>query len=298
MPTGADLVITLITDAGLDLTEVLVESLESAYGDDYLEPPDAEVLADAFTVQWSRPLRGDGAKVLHRVTFSPLDSEDGQAGDRIAADLCDELRALVEDTDIAVHHVVWFQHPAQVSEHAQLHAELYDLEMRLREALTYIFLDLAPDRCYQFLDGNQVKPQNNDMLTDEYLRSHGENKLFHVLFADYPKINQPPVNKPGEVIRLIAEHENYEDLRGRITDLPIQQSRHAGFLANLTSLIGPIEDVRNAVAHHRGIPNRARENYPKAKQTLFEAIDAFWLAESRDREEELEETNGAADDQQ
>lgn len=275
----------VMTRGAVNLLEELVECLRDAYGDEYADPPDDEQLRAMLAVSWSRSLFCDSDCTLHRVTFTPNvgEDEDKVGADELLADFCKEVRDLAGNTNPGLLHMVRFISPAQLRHHEALYREIYEIEMRLREVLTFIFLDKYAARPYGFLDDNAVKLQGDKgNNTPEYLKAHDENQLFHILFDDYDGLNQNAVAKPADLLPLIRESQTYDRLRDAITDAPIQNSRHAGFLSQLMELASAVEVVRNAIAHNRDLSQRARENYSIVRRRLFTAIDEFWVSECSD----------------
>ena len=272
----------VMTRGEVDLFAELVECVRNAYGDEYTEPPEDAQLRAMLAVPWSRVLTGDAACTLHRVTFTPDSGEDGDdAGtDELIRDFCKEVRDLAGDAIPGISHVARFHSPAQLRHHEGLYRDIYEIEMRLREVLTFIFLDKSPARPYGFLDGNAIKLQGDKSnQSPEYLKAHDENQLFHILFDDYDDLNQNPVAKPTDLLPLIRTSISFDKLREAVSEAPIKPGKHADFLLALSELVPTIEAVRNAIAHNRDLSIRARENYDLVRPRLNKAIDDFWASE-------------------
>jgi hypothetical protein len=275
----------VMTRGEVDLVAQLVECLKSAYGDEYAEAPGEDQLRSLLAVPWSRVLSADGDSTLHRVVLAlgAGDDQNETNTDGLIRGFCKEVRDLASDDGPGIVHVVRFISPEQLRHHETLYREIYELEMRLREVLTYIFLDKVPRHPHTFLDGNAVKlAGDKSHQTPEYLQAHSENQLFHVLFDDYDDLNQNPVARPTDLLPLIRDNPDYDGLRNAVMDAPIRTDRHVIFLAALRELVPGIEAVRNAIAHNRDLSRNTRETYDLAKPRLLTLIEEFWAAERGD----------------
>src|SRR3989442_369228 len=96
------------------------------------------------------------------------------------------------------------------------HAEIYELEMRIREALTFIFLDEYWDEPYTFLNYTSISTTPKDNPSVEHLQTHCENQLFHVLFNDYANLNNPNQTKLEHLLSNIRSSPSFEELKQAI----------------------------------------------------------------------------------
>lgn len=260
----------------------LSDCLRAAHSDEDEELPDQESIRAMLTLEWSRVSRGDDSYVIHRVSYSNPDAEEREPNqaDRITHRFCKEIRDRVSDNNPGLYHMICLASPTQLRENDRLFREVYQIEMKLREVISYIFLDQYPDRPYRFLDGNAVKLQGDrSNNTPEYLKAHDENQLFHILFNEYAYLNQQPVSKPQELVQLIREHADYAELHEALRDSPIREERHAALFAALQQLAPPVDDVRNAIMHNRELSRTVRENYDVVKPRFLDVIDTFWREE-------------------
>ena len=268
----------VISKGEIDLLAELVNCLRDSYSNAYDEPPDDARLCTMIRIDWSRPLQGDPACILHRVTFTPelVEGIETENNGRIIDYFCKEIRESVSDEEPCIVHMIRFADSAQLRENLKLYYEIYDIEMHLREVISYIFLDKTPNKPYGLLDGNAVKVANVKELTVERLKAHDENQLFHILFDEYDDLNQNPVTNIKDILPLIREYEDYAQFREAVMESPIRCESHATFLISLKEIVPSIEEIRNCIAHNRAISSRAKENYEAAKPKLNKAIKDFW----------------------
>lgn len=162
---------------------------------------------------------------------------------------------------------------------AQYASELFDLEMKIREVLSIIFLDTygAADG-YGFLkDSSQSMMKNNAPGADD-LRANLENELFYLLFNQYSVLNErASISNTKSLISIMSRATDFNSLRAELLRRPISKPLYVDFLAGLQQLVDPIEKVRNCVAHNRSISKRKAENYSTAKENLEVHIEEFLM---------------------
>ena len=201
-------------------------------------PSDDEVRA-SITISWSRVLTANTDYQLHRVLVAlGEDQADWEDAERLLSAFCEKVRELVGRRPPCIWCLTRFFSSAQLRQHQVLYRDIYDIEMRLREVLTYIFLDAMPDRPYTFLDRNAVKLQGGDAChTEEYLKAHNENQLFHILFSDYEGLNRNVIARPTDLIALIRDNQTYDALREAAAETPVKSERHTSFISGLRELV-------------------------------------------------------------
>jgi hypothetical protein len=209
-----------------------------------------------------------------------VEERDTREADRLTQGFCKEIRDRTTEDIPGLYHMIRLTSLTQLRENEIFFREIYDIEMRLREVLSYIFLDQYPDRPYRFLDGNAVKLQGDrSNHAPEYLKAHDENQLFHILFNEYAYLNQQPVSKPQELLQLIREHTEYADLHEALRESPIREEKHVALIAALQQLAPAVDEVRNAIMHNRELSRAVRENYDQVKPRFLQLIEDFWQAE-------------------
>jgi len=157
--------------------------------------------------------------------------------------------------------------------------EIFDLEMRLREVISFIFLDTYKEDWHNLLREIDVKIQplnKNNKPNGEYYNSHFENEFFFLLFSDYIKLNDLKELKQPDLIEMIINSNEYADLKQKIQNRGIIKNKYQDFLAGIKQNLEPIENLRNGIAHNRSFTDTIIENYAGAKKNLEGTIDKFW----------------------
>jgi len=267
----------VLADENAVALDVLVAALGQAYADVFDDPPDDEILRGMFRMESVTTIpnaKAGHALKLHRVTLFADTAEDLSP---VFAGFAAELAKVAGDDKSGVRHTLKFQDVAARAEQTKFSEEIYEIEMALREILSFIFLHAYTDEPLVFLKRTAVKTTPKDEApSPEVLQQRHENQLFHILFNEYALLNFPAETKLTNLLELIREKSSFEALRQALDHLPIQCDDHAGFIAGLQKLLDPIERVRNCVAHHRAIPKGTLDNYPQARDDLRGAIYEFW----------------------
>jgi hypothetical protein len=157
--------------------------------------------------------------------------------------------------------------------------EIYDLEMGLREIISFIFLNSYKEDYYNLLRETRVKVQpldKNNIPNKEYYESHFENEFFFLLFSDYIKISELKELKSLDLIEIITNSNDYDDLKQKIQNRGIVKKEYQDFLAGIKENLDPIENLRNCIAHNRSFTDKIINNYVKVKKILGDKIDNFW----------------------
>jgi hypothetical protein len=162
-------------------------------------------------------------------------------------------------------------------EHQKYAKEIFDLEMKLREIISFIFLDTYKGDYHNLLREVDVKILNkNNKPNGEYYNSHFENEFFFLLFSDYAKLNELKELKQPDLMEMIINSNDYDDLKQKIQSRGIIKKEYQDFLAGIKQNLEPIENIRNCIAHNRSFTDTIIENYEEAKKNLEGTIDEFW----------------------
>jgi uncharacterized protein YneR len=156
-------------------------------------------------------------------------------------------------------------------------AELFEIEMRLREALSIVLIEACGGATELLKDVSVgVMP---DAPRGEELQSRLENELFYLSFADYPRLNNRRQPKSvADLIEVVLDAEDYAAMRESLRASVTTNEAHADFVVRLRALMDPVERMRNAVAHNRDVSERLVGNYEMARRGLLEAVDEFMAA--------------------
>lgn len=261
--------------ATANLMEVLEDSLSQAYEDNYDEPPGVEELLQFIDIRYSkkhvRPSEeGESGETCSICGFSvEFDEEEENVAENLVKGFCEDLAK----NDEFIKHILKLNDPYLRKTNRKYADEIFEIEMKLREAISLIFLDTYGDNYYNLLTEVNVKPLESD-LTPEQMQVRWENEFFYLLFSHYPKLNErkQPNNIKG-LIQLIGQADDYEAFKHMLASKPIRNEQYMDFLASLQTHVDPIEKLRNCVAHNRTIPQRVIDNYETAKEPLIRSID-------------------------
>lgn len=168
-------------------------------------------------------------------------------------------------------------------EHQKYAKEIFDIEMRLREVISFIFLDTYKGDYHNLLREIDVKilPLNkNNKPSKEYYNIHFENEFFFLLFSGYIKLNDLKELEQPDLLDRIVDSKAYDELRKNIQHRGILKEKYRIFLASIKDDLEPIENLRNSIAHNRSIPkteqDKAITDYNRAKELLDKSIESFW----------------------
>lgn len=237
----------------MGLIELLTDMLQSALEAVDDEPPEDEELEQFITIRYTKT-REDGRWVCgFSVEFN---STEGQIGD-----LINNFNEFVADytadcTDDRIKHLLKLNDPQLQHTLRDYGKEIFDIEMKLREALSLIFIYTYGKDFYELLNETNVDPRTPaSQRTPKLMNESYENEFFHLLFRQYKKLND---------CNLIIEKE------------------YIDFLASLRDQVKWIEKLRNCVAHNRSIPEDLIANYETEKTTLLKEIDNFLNSQAND----------------
>lgn len=255
----------------MGLIELLTEMLKSALASVDDEPLADEVLEQQITIRYTQT-REDGRWACgFSIEFDSVE-------ERIE-DLINNFSEFVADytadcTDDRIKHLLKLNDPQLQHTLRKYGKEIFEIEMKLREALSLIFIDSYGKDFYDLLNENKVDPRSPPSAKE--MSESYENQFFFLTFRDYIQINnlwQPNLSRIKEYIE---QAEDLADLKRLITPKnPITKTEYVDFLESLESRVDSIEKLRNCVAHNRSIPDEIIEDYEMAKEPLLESINGF-----------------------
>lgn len=191
----------------------------------------------------------------------------------LKAEVVEDFAASLPETP-PIFHVVKFEDPLLKSELADRASEIFSLEMKLRRILSLIYLQAYQgEDPFNLLRDEVEKPSHQ--TNEEQMQAAYENEFFHLTFSQYIKLNQRPDVKQAKMLMLIRDFESYEAFRAELRRVSVEDERDANFLADLRSLMDPIDGMRNCVAHNRRPTKRIAENYPNARAQLEERLNEY-----------------------
>jgi hypothetical protein len=254
--------------AGADVEALVWGAFVDALRDE-LDVPEADVPHEDV-VHRLRSVRPDGTTVA---TFTVrLDVADA---DQVRSIIDSVASGLRERRDEGILKLVKLRDTAMLDHHLTYARELFDIEMALRECLSFIFVDaLGEDQFYELLD--QVDISVSPKPSMDEMEVHFLNQFFFISFSAYTNANERRKPKDArQLVDLIADADAFEEFKNRLTTPPIANEEYADFIARLKQSLDPVERLRNCVAHNRPVPNKLRNDYEMAKADLMDAMRDF-----------------------
>lgn len=264
----------LVHQAGLKLKDLLQQKLIEAYETAYLEAPDDDRANQLLAIRYTRKFAKGVKEAFSGVSLTIEEFDDGEDGDT-AAIVKNFTDAIVEAQEEGILHVVKLNDPILFRENAQYAAEIFEIEMKLREAFSVIFIDTVGDEFYSLIKDTSVNPMGEPQ--ESQMRTRQENQFFYLTFSQYRNLNdKKSFGKNAEqLIKIIGQATDFRALQELLTQTPIKKEEYKDFITRLTAILDPIEDVRNCVAHNRTVSQREKDNYVQAKEKLMELINEF-----------------------
>jgi len=195
-----------------------------------------------------------------------------------------EFGQTLED-DTAIDLVIKYKDEIMQEEHQKYAREIFELEMKLREVLTFIFLGAYGEPYYSFLNYQKVNGKGLKKDTKEKtLTTNLENEFFYLSFSQYRELTLPNIILSEKILKIINEKNNNkyvpnETLRDRLLKLGVftNRGRYEDFIAAIKDNLTSIENLRNCIAHNRSLPDYNEiKSYETARDKLEALIKDFW----------------------
>ena len=227
-------------------------------------------------------------KFNQRRSGEEIVGDDGKAGTYTILSFALELpemdtaEAVVDDFAISLSgsdsilHSLRFEDPLLREELALRAAEIFSLEMKLRRVLSFIYLHAYQRRDpYELLREEQVDPVTPNLSKHDMVAAT-ENQFFHITFSQYIGLNQRrDLRQVPQVLRALRDSVSYDVFREEVTRRPIANESDAELLDDLQSLMNPIEQMRNCVAHNRRPKSEDRQDYLNILPILEQRLERF-----------------------
>jgi hypothetical protein len=257
-------------DINAELLAILKESLEDTYAD-----VGGENLESNIQIKYIKSI-GNNERVIAGFCFL-LDEEIrdkeiiiDRINDRLSSSEYIDVVFKFEDTDL-------------FSRLGMLYSDLFEIEMKLREAITFIYVDTYGSDCYNLLRETNITRQyegRSNLRKDneqrkQFLSNRLENEFFHIQFSEYSSLNELKPLKMEELTNIIEASEDFEDFQQQMITRGITKEPYLDFISSIKIDMGMLENVRNCVAHNRTPSDDDLENFNRVKEELLRKIDAF-----------------------
>ena len=128
---------------------------------------------------------------------------------------------------------------------------------------------------YALLKEEQVDPITANLKKQDMVAAT-ENQFFHITFSQYIGLNRRrELRQVPQVLSVLRDSGSYDVFREEITRRPIADESDAELLDDLQSLLNPIEQMRNCVAHNRRPKAEDRQDYLSILPVLEKRLDRF-----------------------
>lgn len=274
----------VVYSGNTDLVALLATMLKNALDEVDKESLEEEVLKQSITIRYTKTREDDRQICGFSVQFTiDEEGESAEADESPEKSESPEERmerlintfsgAVVGCTDEGIEHLLKLNDPQLRCRLRNYGDEIFEIEMKLREALTLIFADTYGEDFYALLKDVGVEPTGKGAPKPSQMQARYENQFFFLLFSEYIKVNDRKELTLKRVEEYMGRAEAFEELKRMITAEPITEGRYIDFLDKLKKEVNPIENLRNCVAHNRSIPEKAIADYDSAKNRLLAEID-------------------------
>lgn len=203
-----------------------------------------------------------------------------------------------------ITHIVKFNDTISFNDNLKLLPQIYELEMALREIITFILLESFQDNTpYNLLEDFNItkfkRVDNGQDFSVEDLLKNMENELFLISFTCYKKfmdLNNYDANKGAKILQeIIRKKDNtsfdalkflkgiknltsdeYNQLKRKFKPIGITFEKYKDFILGLEQYMHIIEIVRNSVAHNRHLTDDIISNFDTAYVGLKKHMQEFW----------------------
>jgi hypothetical protein len=259
----------VVCEKDLATAAVLVEALSATLRSEYDEIT-VEELAESVTITLVRPAPiyvNEAYENVERIICGfeiELPKETSLPEETLG-----EFASTLSDME-GVHHVLKFYDDVLLERNIERMREIFEIEMNLRRILSIIYLSAFADGYYDLLRDDEISiaKQDGNVPSTEHMQKSLENEFFYLLFSQYVRLNKRPNFRIENVITLLATSANFDYIRNELVRLPVQLETDRDFIVSLRDALGPIENLRNCVAHNRHTTERHVKSYETARTNL------------------------------
>lgn len=265
----------VVHQAEINLQEFLEQKLKEALESNYFEFSDGEALSSIVTIRYTKVFSTDTEKSLSGVSvdLTRFDNEEDNIS-TIVTDFSDLVSE--NENNSAVHIIKLYDHNLYLK-NAQLAQEIFEIEMKLREVFSVIFIDTLEDDFYNLLVDVNAIPMGDPQVPQ--MRSRYENQFFYLTFSQYKNLNdRKPIGGVPQIIQLLRTTSNFQEFQEYFTHSPVRKEEYADFILGLKANLDAIEKVRNCVMHNRCVSEDDKGNYDQAKEKLMRLADEFLVS--------------------
>ena len=256
-----------------DVKKELVELLKKSFADNYDDFSD-EDLENLIEIKYAK--RIDEYKQI--IGFDLIIDEIGTEINFVISNFNDYLS---DHEDISL--IVKFYDESLFSNLSKIYEEIFGIEMRLREAVTLIFLDTYKTDYYNLLKDSNINPSSGkDGLPKEekqkrdFLEKRLENEFFHISFKDYTNLSNIKELKQEDLFPITESSNDFQEFKEKILNRGVTNKYYKNFLEEVKKIMDNLEKIRNCVAHNRNLKNGLLD-YEKYFEEIKSKLDNFFI---------------------
>jgi len=267
----------IVFKAKHDFNSEILKILEQSLDDSYIEDYETATLEDAIQIKYEKSLiKSKRIIVGFEITLFEDLPEIEMLIKNINANLLSSSK---------IEAVFKFEDLDLFSKLDALHSDLFKIEMRLREAMTFIYVDTYGTDYYNLLRETNVRPHfegRNNLANREqketFLRKRFENEFFHILFNEYGKLVELKSIKLEDIVSITDTAKDFDEFRSQIVFRGIIKEDYLDFINSINAEMEILEKVRNCFAHNRSPSEEDLANFQRVKEELLRKIDDFLVS--------------------
>jgi hypothetical protein len=237
----------IFKDFSIDIKTIL-SSLKEAIEENYLEIDDSR-LQGILETNYTKQINEDEIIMGFGLNF-----EDGFDNvEEIIQSFSEKINLL--DDCISL---VKFNDDTLKFNHMKIYERLFNIEMKLREIFSFIFIETYGQDYYNLIREINVTTQK-DLPKKEYerikhLKNRFENEFFYLLFSDYKELHKLKEMKHDDLVEIINLSRDFKKFKENILLRGIKKE-YLPFIEESEGILSKLEKIRNCIAHNRELSN-------------------------------------------
>ncbi len=267
-----------------DLSEILRESFQ-----EYLELDD-DLLERILKIQYSKQLNYENKFIIgFKIILDEIFDEYNPDIEEILNTFNDQIKN--NDVDA----VFKFYDDSLFKRLSDCYYQLFKIEMKLREIITFIFVDTYKEDYYNLvkeidvnpmypkkrkirLDGKDKKLKgivNDSEKREEYLSNFLENEFFYCMFSQYKMVSRPKAFQYNDLVEITENSKDFSDFQNKLLNRGISDKKYTELLQEINGYVENLEEIRNCIAHNRTPSDIEMLNLEKFLEKLNKKTEQF-----------------------